>query len=373
MDNPNIQKIKDLVTQSRSIAILVGGASGLDEMASALSLFLSLRYANKQVVIACPVAPTVAISSLVGIDKVKTSFQSASSGGDLVVSFPYREGEIEKVSYTIDNGFLNIVVKAGETGLAFDERDVQYKRGGEAAGDAPPELMFVIGTPRLTDLGNLFNPEYLRDTRVVNIDNKVENQGFGDIILVSPQASSVSELIADVIMGLGLELDLDIAQNLLSGISDATSNFQSPSTSSVAFEIAGVLMRKGAVREKVSPIQNNLRQPGQFAQPTVGAMPMPQMPMTSPMPRQARQQPISQPDLIRQRIMQQMREQPQAGVSGIQQAPVRMPQQSSTAQQGFAPSQPSPMQNDPSMQADEDGEAPSDWLTPKVYKGSTSV
>jgi len=31
--------------------------------------------------------------------------------GDLVVPFPYREGEIEKVSYTRDDNFLNIVVR----------------------------------------------------------------------------------------------------------------------------------------------------------------------------------------------------------------------------------------------------------------------
>src|SRR3989344_3221335 len=278
MDNPNIQKIKDLVTQSRSIAILVGGASGLDEMASALSLFLSLRYANKQVVIACPVAPTVAISSLVGIDKVKTSFQSASSGGDLVVSFPYREGEIEKVSYTIDNGFLNIVVKAGEQGLGFQETDVRYTRGG-----GMPSVLFVVGTPRLSDLGILFDPEALKNTTIVNIDNKADNQGFGDAVLVSQGASSVSELVANLLSFTGVDLDIDTAQNLLSGISFATGNFQDPKTSPAAFEMAGILMKKGAMR------MGGVARPLRPTMPRNNFMQQPQPPMPTQMPQPQQQ------------------------------------------------------------------------------------
>jgi hypothetical protein len=76
--------------------------------------------------------PLVEVSSLVGIDEVKTTLGEAS--GDLVVSFPYREGEIEKVSYTRDDNFLNIVVKAGEKGLNFDEKDVKFTRGLNSSG-----------------------------------------------------------------------------------------------------------------------------------------------------------------------------------------------------------------------------------------------
>ena len=43
-------------------------------------------------------------------------------------------------------------------------------------------------------------------------------------------------------------MDLDIAQNLMLGIATATNNFQDSKTSSLAFEMAGVLMRNGALR-----------------------------------------------------------------------------------------------------------------------------
>lgn len=244
MEDKTLAKLKELLASNEKIAILVGKSPKFDEMGAALALYLSLQASNKDITIACPTEPLVEVSSLVGIDKVKTSL--ATDGADLVVSFPYKEGEIEKVSYTLEDGYLNIIVKAGNAGLSFSENEVSYKRGGGAnfAG-----LLFVVGTARLSDLGNLFSPETLKDATVVNIDNKVDNQGFGDLVLVSPRFSSVCEQVANLINFLGLSLDIDSAQNLLSGIEFATDNFQKPTTSFLAFEMTGLLIKKGAVRK----------------------------------------------------------------------------------------------------------------------------
>lgn len=240
-----MQRIRELLTENNSAAILIGRDPNLDSMGGALALYLSLKARNKQAVIACPTDPLVEISSLVGIDKVVKSI--GGEDGDLTVAFPYKDGEVEKVSYTIENGFLNIVVKAGSNGLSFNESDIKYKRGG-----TPPSLLFIIGTPRLSDLGSLFNPQTLKNTTVVNIDNQASNQGFGDVVLVSSKFSSVSEQIANLLLFLQYNIDLDSAQNLLLGISYATDNFQKPNTSATAFEMAGFLLKKGANRQSQS-------------------------------------------------------------------------------------------------------------------------
>ncbi|MBI2190228.1 MAG: hypothetical protein HYY87_02830 [Candidatus Levybacteria bacterium] len=311
MEEKTLQKLKELIASNEKIAIAVGKNSGIDEMGAALALYLSLQSSSKDVVIACPTEPLVEVSSLVGIDKVRTAL--ATDGADLVVSFPYKEGEIEKVSYTLEDGYLNIIVKAGNAGLSFSEKEISYKRGGgNFAG-----LLFVIGTARLSDLGNLFNPEMLKDATVVNIDNKVDNQGFGDLVLGSPRFSSVCEQVANLINSLGLPLDIDSAQNLLSGLSFATDNFQKPTTSFLAFEMAGLLIKKGAVR-KASPkyedtaLQDFSFTPPKIRQPADKTKPLPQV-----------QSQIQEEDFGQDRQDQE--------------------------------------------------EPPSDWLAPKVYKGSTLV
>jgi hypothetical protein len=397
MDNSSLQNLKDILAKSDTIGIAVGPNPTIDEMGGALALYLALQSQHKQVSIASPTEPIVELSNLVGIDKVRPSLGGGtpSATGDLVVSFPYHEGEIEKVSYTIDNGFLNIVVKAGERGLTFQEQDVRFTRGGGTGGTV--QALFVIGAANLSDLGPLYNPDSMKDTTVINIDNKSENQGYGDLVLVSPRFSSVSEQVADMLYGLGIDVDVDMSQNLMSGISFATGNFQSPNTSSLAFEMAALLMRKGAMREPVrsaAPAQQQqfMRQP---VQPRVNQQPP--MPQQAPMPQPQAQQPMQQRTMPNPSTP--ATNAGQAGVSGaqdpqeaIRQALRNMQTQQQTAQtppSGYTQqSQPSYQQPDTSSaqpsqtpadsqmngRADQyDQKPPSDWLTPKVYKGSTSV
>ena len=244
MDNNTLQKIKDILVKSNNIGIAVGANPSVDAMAGALALFLLLKAANKQVSIASPTPPIVELSSLVGINRVQTSL--GGEAGDLVVSFPYVEGEIEKVSYTLEEGFLNIIVKASEQGLSFDEKDVRYVRGSGAI-----DLLLVVGTPRLSELEDLVDSQKLRDVRIINIDNKEANQGFGDVVLVSSKFSSVSEQVADLALALGFRLEQDVAQNLLTGITTETKNFQTPNVTPLTFEMMALLMKSGAARRNI--------------------------------------------------------------------------------------------------------------------------
>lgn len=324
MDNASLQKLKEAISRSQSIAIAVSGNPSVDQMAAALSLYLTISALNKKVSVLSPTEPIVELSSLVGIDKVKTS--SEGSAGDLVVSFPYREGEIEKVSYTIEAGFLNIVVKAGEQGLTFAQSDVEFKRGADK-----PELLFTVGTQRMDVIYPLFSEEALKDVTIVNIDNNDANEGFGNVVLVSPKFSSLSEQVADLLLNLEMDIDIDTAQNLLSGVTTATNNFQHPSTSYLAFEIAAILMKRGAVRAQAS---------------------------AQPQSREERRDQHPEPTRLGTSTNRQ------GGQRGGGQQPQQQPQQ------------PQKQENVTQEQRPENRSAqkpPSDWLTPKVYKGSTTV
>ena len=319
MDNLMLSKIKDLLSKNESIGIAVGKNPGVDEMAGALSLYLALLGVGKKAAVVCPTEPIVELSSLVGIDKVRKSFEGESAG-DLTVSFPYKEGEIEKISYTLEEGKLNILVKAGENGLNFNEKDVEYKRGGGAPG-----LIFVVGTPRLSDLGTAFDMEALKDSKVINIDNKPENQGFGDIPLIGKNSSSVSELVASFISSLDFNIDVDIASNLLSGIISATDNFQNSKTSPLAFETVASLMKKGAVREVKDTKKNVIEEDSFFTPASNAANAKPQ---------------FKTPSFSKTSI-------------GTEE------KKAAFAKEGFG----EPTEDNP----------PDDWLAPKIYKGSTAI
>jgi len=282
---------------------------------------------GKNIIIACPTDPLVSISSLVGIDKVQRNL--GGEGGDLTVSFPYQQGEIEKVSYNLDeeNNLLNIVVKAGEKGLSFRQQDIVFKRGGKM-----PTLLFFVGVSRLSDVASLYRPDVHPDVEIVNIDKNPQNEKYGTVAVVDTKWSSVSEQVADFVTLLEpqIELDGDTAQNLLNGIVYATQDFVNPGTSYLAFEVAGILIKKGAARQKAQAIvtsANNNATPDN----------------TSFFP------PISQ-----QQSQGQVRPQPQF-------QPVQQSTNIQPRQQSEQPVQPQSQSH----------QTPPDWLTPKVYKGST--
>ena len=312
MDSIILEKIKALISKNENVGIAVGKNPGVDEMAAALSLYLSLSGINKKVTIICPTEPIVELSSLVGIDKVRKSFEGGATG-DLTVSFPYKEGEIEKISYTLEEGKLNILVKAGENGLNFNEKDVEYKRSAGAPG-----LVFVVGTPRLSDLGTAFDMETLKDSKVINIDYRPDNQGFGDIPLIGKNSSSVSELTTSFISSLDLNIDVDIASNLLAGITSATDNFQNPKTSPLSFEMVANLLKKGAVRKT----------------------------------KKAEKEEIETDDFFTPKS--------QTKAPSFSKSPFGTEEKKpSFAKEGFG----EPTEDNP----------PDDWLAPKIYKGSTNI
>lgn len=377
MDNTTFQRIKDLIMQHTAIGVAVKPNPSLDDMAGGLGMFLVLKQMGKQAVISCPTDPVVGISNLVGVDKVQKSLGTGAGGaanGDLTVSFPYKEGEIEKVSYTLENGQLNIVVKAGQNGMSFKENDVKFQRSG--GGGAMPTLVFTIGVSSLNDIASIFNKAEAPNTTIVNIDNKPTNEGFGDVVVVSPKFSSVSEQVADFLTLLEpqIELDKDTSQNLFDGINYSTKDFTAPNTSYLAFEMAGILMKKGATRGGKQAAQVPSGQPvSQYFPPIPNSPLQQQAPVAQPMqPVQPVQQPAYQPQPVAQPMQQQpfgnaQGSQPAAPVMSqpIQQAPQQPVQQYS---QNAQPAQPA---QQPQQQPTEDTQAPPDWLTPKVYKGST--
>ena len=307
----DIQRLREVFDRQASFAIVVGSDYSLDEMGGALAIYLTLVSSGKDVSIISSKQPLVEVSNLVGIDRVKPYYESKN--GDLVVSFPYQGDEIGKVSYTLEGGFLNIIVKPKENFLSFGEKDVLFKRSGDV-----PKALIAVGVKRLSELSAQFSIESLKDTTIVNIDKQGTNEGFGDIVIIGQGASSVSEQIANILVSLAYPMDPDISQNLLSGIISATSDFQNSRTSSLAFEMAGILLRNGAIRESVS-----LTRAPRVAPQSIG--------YSAPIPNL--QQPAA-PRAVRSDSPQAIREFPRE---------------------------------------QKKDEAPPDWLSPKIYKGSTNV
>ena len=79
----------------------------------------------------------------------------------------------------------------------------------------------------------------------INIDHHISNPGYGDLVLIDPDAPATGEIIFRLIKSQGLPMDHDIAENLYAAISTDTGSFQYPKTSAQTFEIIAELVRAG--------------------------------------------------------------------------------------------------------------------------------
>lgn len=231
------QQIQELLGSVSSVGILLTQNQSLDSVAAALSIALILQDSGKNSQVVSVKEPIVEYSSLVGIDQIKSSFGGVAKM--LTVSFPYKDGEIDKVSYNIEGDRLNVNLFAETNGINFTEKDILYIRQGSA-----PSLIITIGVSDMSEVQGVIDTS---NTRILSIHTD-SNVQFGDIKLADSSYSSLSEIVAKFAEILQLQVEFDVAQNLLDGIMNATHNFTSLKTSPLAFEMAGVLMQKGAVR-----------------------------------------------------------------------------------------------------------------------------
>ena len=88
----------------------------------------------------------------------------------------------------------------------------------------------------------------------VMVDHHLEPEDFADYSQWSVQAASTAELVFDLISDLDETqlIDTSIAENLYAGIMTDTGSFRHPSTTAKVFDIAAVLVRKGADVNRVS-------------------------------------------------------------------------------------------------------------------------
>jgi len=85
----------------------------------------------------------------------------------------------------------------------------------------------------------------------VNIDHHSSNTRFGDLNLVDPTASSVGEMMYDLLREAGAPITQDIAECLFAAIVSDTGQFSHEDTNPNAFTVCGDCVRAGARPDRI--------------------------------------------------------------------------------------------------------------------------
>jgi len=243
MAKPDTTKLKELLSTAKHVMVFLPENPHFDAVATALSLKLGLQSMGKNVSVLCPQEMTVEFNRLVGVDTIASAFGTRH----LVISFPGQTENVDKISYNVENGELQLVVTPKATAPDLDHTKLKF-----IAHTNHSDLAILVGVHQLLDLGNFYHSarDFFINTKLVSLTVDLPQENYTSYQIYDPNASSLSEIALHIIESLELRVDIDIATNLLTGLEKATDNFSSPDVSHATFDAAAKLMRRGARRGK---------------------------------------------------------------------------------------------------------------------------
>ncbi|GAG30136.1 unnamed protein product, partial [marine sediment metagenome] len=100
------------------------------------------------------------------------------------------------------------------------------------------ELLITLGIGEAKKVKELLSKE--RAIPVINIDNQLENENYGQLNLIEVVSASLSEIVFDFLISIDKKLFIkETVNSLLLGIVEATRNFQTPEITSQTFQKVG--------------------------------------------------------------------------------------------------------------------------------------
>lgn len=114
-----------------------------------------------------------------------------------------------------------------------------------------PDILFVLDCGSKDRIGD-YNQYISKSKIVINIDHHLDNDSFGDINIVDSSRASTGEIIYDVIQGLNLKLNKEIATHLYTAISMDSGRFMYDKVDDQTHEIIANLIRTGIDKDEIN-------------------------------------------------------------------------------------------------------------------------
>jgi len=239
------KQIFELINQSNNILILTPKARENDVIAAGLAFLLLLKKLDKKFDLVIQEKDLAGkVGFLPGFNEIKDNVINLQK---FIISVNLSNAKVEKIKYAVEDDALNFIITPKEG--FFRPEDVK-----STAGDFPYDSVIILGAPDLSSLGDIYNhnPEFFYRTPIINIDNQAANENYGQINLVDLKATSIAEIVFNLLDDFDQTLINDnMATCLLAGIIIKTNNFKSPTVSPQALEVASKLISFGARREEI--------------------------------------------------------------------------------------------------------------------------
>ncbi|HQF57061.1 MAG TPA: DHH family phosphoesterase [Candidatus Magasanikbacteria bacterium] len=245
------EQIKQLIENKKNILIVFGEPTNGDAIGSAVALALFLEKMGKRIdIISDDFNLPNNFKFLNKAKEIKSGFDFLQK---FVISVDINKTGLQELSYDVKDNKLRIFITPKQSFL--NRENIRT-----AQSDFKYDLIFVVDTPDLESLGNIYdnNTELFYQKPIINIDHKSSNENFGQINLIDITHTSTAESIYHLIKEIGPEqINQEIATSLLTGIISKTRSFKSQNIKPQTLNTASELINLGAERERI--VQNLYR------------------------------------------------------------------------------------------------------------------
>ena len=236
-------KVTHAIADSQIVLVALSSDPSVDEMAAAIGLSLYLDRLGKRATAIYSGSTPNALEFL----KPEDTFEpSADTLQDFVVAL--NKEKADHVRCKVDGDFVKLFITPYRARVSEDDLEFSY-------GDYNVDLVLALDVANGIDLDSALREHgrIMHDASIINITTG--NPGkFGEIEWSDKGASSVSEMLADLIITMNAKEKLsgEEATAFLTGIVAATDRFSTAATTSKTMNVASKLMELGANQQLIS-------------------------------------------------------------------------------------------------------------------------
>lgn len=241
MDDAKAQ-LADKLKTAANILVTVSRDPSVDQLSALLGMALLLNKQNKH---AAAVFSGRTPSTIEFLKPDETFEKNTDSLRDFIIALD--KNKADKLRYKVEDNVVRIFITPYKTSISQD--DFEFSQG-----DFNVDLVVAIGVKQQEDLDEaiIANGRILHDATVASINASNEG-GLGTINWHNSSASSLSEMVTDLIQTVGATLlDEQIATALLTGIVSETDRFRNDKTSPQTMSMSAALMSAGANQQLVA-------------------------------------------------------------------------------------------------------------------------
>jgi len=240
----NISEILKVLDVSKNILIIFNNDNS-DILMSSICLSYYLEKTQKNIDL---ISENIKIDSKYDFLNIENKIKNTlKSDNKFTIIIDTKENKAKELSYEPKENSIEIYL-SGEN-RNFEETDIKFLKDSKKY-----DLIITLGILDIKNLSKIYNEnvDLFYNTPIINIDNNISNERFGQINIIESQYRTLSELIFDIISQNNPDIiDTKISNLLLTGIIDKTSGFKFSSISPNIMSTSSMLIEIGADRENI--------------------------------------------------------------------------------------------------------------------------